>query len=235
MDNFNNYNYDDNAIERKIDLSAQMTRVFGWMFIGLLITGFTAMFTATSEAMLRMIFTGRFTFFILLILELVFVVFISRRALEMDYGVAAAAFVIYSVLNGITLSVLFLVYTLSSIYLAFFMTAAFFGFMCIYGLVTKTDLTSLGSFLFMGLIGLIIVSVVNYFFNSSAVEWIVSIAGVAIFLGLTAYDSQKIKEISLYYTGTEKERNIAIVGALILYLDFVNLFLYVLRILGKRK
>ncbi|MEN2775497.1 Bax inhibitor-1/YccA family protein [Acetivibrio clariflavus] len=235
MENFNNFNYDDNAIERKVALSAQMPRVFGWMFIGLLITGFTAMYTATSEAVLRLIFSGRFTFFAFLILELVFVWFISRRALEMDYGVAAAAFIMYSVLNGITLSVLFLVYTLSSIYLAFFMTAAFFGFMCIYGLVTKTDLTSLGSFLLMGLIGLILVSVVNYFFNSSAVEWVVSIAGVAIFLGLTAYDSQKIKEISLYYTGTEKERNIAIVGALILYLDFVNLFLYILRILGKRK
>ena len=115
------------------------------------------------------------------------------------------------------------------------MTAGFFGFMCLYGLVTKTDLTSLGSFLLMGLIGLIIVSIVNMFLNSSPLDWVISFAGVAIFIGLTAYDSQKIMLISKQYTGTDKERNVAIVGALTLYLDFVNLFLYILRIFGRRK
>jgi len=235
MENYNGFDYDNGALERKAALSAQMARVFGWMFIGLLVTGLTALYAASSEVMLRMLYSGRFTFFGFLILELVFVWFISRRALDLEYGAAAAAFIMYSVLNGITLSVIFLAYTSSSIYLTFFMTAAFFGFMCVYGLVTKTDLTSLGSILLMGLVGLIIVSIVNIFLRSSSFDWIVSIIGVAIFLGLTAYDSQKIKEISVYYTGTEKERNIAIVGALTMYLDFVNLFLYILRILGRRK
>lgn len=235
MENYNGFDYDNGALERKAALSAQMARVFGWMFIGLLVTGLTAMYAASSEAVLRMLYSGRFTFFGFLILELVFVWFISSRALDLEYGAAAAAFIMYSVLNGITLSVIFLAYTSSSIYLTFFMTSAFFGFMCVYGLVTKTDLTSLGSIFLMGLVGLIIVSVVNIFLGSSPLDWIVSIVGVAIFLGLTAYDSQKIKEISIHYTGTEKERNIAIVGALIMYLDFVNLFLYILRILGRRK
>ncbi len=205
------------------------------MFIGLIITGMTAMYTATSETMIRMLYSSRFTFLGFLILEFVFVWFISSRAMHMEYGVAAAAFIMYSVLNGITLSVIFLAYTGNSIYLTFFMTAGFFGFMCVYGLVTKTDLTSLGSLFLMGLIGLIIVSVGNIFLKSSTLYWIISFVGVAIFLGLTAYDTQKIKAISLKYTGTEKERNVAVLGALILYLDFVNLFLYILRILGKRK
>lgn len=235
MDNYNGYNYDDGAIDRKSALSAQMAKVFGWMFIGLIITGMTAMYTATSETMIRMLYSSRFTFLGFLILEFVFVWFISSRAMHMEYGVAAAAFIMYSVLNGITLSVIFLAYTGNSIYLTFFMTAGFFGFMCVYGLVTKTDLTSLGSLFLMGLIGLIIVSVVNIFLKSSTLYWIISFVGVAIFLGLTAYDTQKIKAISLKYTGTEKERNVAVLGALILYLDFVNLFLYILRILGKRK
>lgn len=235
MDNYNGYNYDDGAIDRKSALSAQMARVFGWMFIGLIITGMTAMYTATSETMIRMLYSSRFTFLGFIILEFVFVWFISSRAMHMEYGMAAAAFIMYSVLNGITLSVIFLAYTGSSVALAFFMTAGFFGFMCVYGLVTKTDLTSLGSLFLMGLIGLIIVSVVNIFLQSSTLYWIISFVGVAIFLGLTAYDSQKIKAISMQYTGTEKERNVAVLGALILYLDFVNLFLYILRILGKRR
>ena len=235
MDNYNGYNYDDGAIDRKSALSAQMARVFGWMFIGLIITGMTAMYTATSETMIRMLYSSRFTFLGFIILEFVFVWFISSRVMHMEYGMAAAAFIMYSVLNGITLSVIFLAYTGSSVALAFFMTAGFFGFMCVYGLVTKTDLTSLGSLFLMGLIGLIIVSVVNIFLQSSTLYWIISFVGVAIFLGLTAYDSQKIKAISMQYTGTEKERNVAVLGALILYLDFVNLFLYILRILGKRR
>ena len=235
MDNYNGYNYDDSAIDRKVALSAQMSRVFGWMFIGLIITAITAAFTATSENMINMLYSSRFTYLGFIILEFVFVWFISSRAMHMDYGMAAAAFIMYSVLNGITLSFIFLLYTGNSVALAFFMTAGFFGFMSVYGLVTKTDLTSLGSLFLMGLIGLIIVSVVNIFLNSSTLYWIISFVGVAIFLGLTAYDSQKIKAISLQYTGTEKERNVAILGALILYLDFVNLFLYILRILGKRR
>ncbi|WP_010681071.1 Bax inhibitor-1/YccA family protein [Acetivibrio cellulolyticus] len=234
MQNYNDYNY-DNAIDRKSALASQMARVFGWMFIGLMVTGLTALFTATSPAMLRIIYTGRFTIFGLMILELVFVWFISSRAMKMEYGVAAAAFILYSILNGLTLSSIFFAYTFKSIALAFFMSAGFFGFMSVYGMITKTDLTSLGSLFIMGLVGLIIVSIVNIFLHNPTLYWIISFVGVAIFLGLTAYDSQKIKDISIRFTGTEKERNVAIVGALILYLDFINLFLYILRILGKRK
>ena len=212
-----------------------MTRVFGWMFIGLMVTGLTSLYTATNETFMMSIRSSGFTFYGLMILELVFVWFISSRAMKMEYGVAAGAFLLYSVLNGLTLSVIFWAYTRQSIALAFFMTAGFFGFMSVYGMVTKTDLTSLGSLFLVGLIGLIIVSIVNIFLGSSTLYWIISFVGVILFLGLTAYDSQKIKGISLQYMGTEKERNVAIVGALTLYLDFINLFLYILRILGKRR
>jgi uncharacterized protein len=141
----------------------------------------------------------------------------------------------YSVLNGITLSLIFYTYTASSIAFVFFISAAFFGFMSVYGLVTKTDLTSLGSLLFMGLIGIIIASVVNIFLRSSGLNWLISFVGVAVFLGLTAYDSQKIKNIHFSFAGTNKEKNVSIIGALTLYLDFINLFLFILRILGRRR
>ncbi len=234
MQNYNDYNY-ESSIDRKSAIASQMARVFGWMFIGLMVTGLTALYTINSSAMINLIYSGGFTIFGLMLLEIVFVVFISRRAMHMEYGVAAGAFIMYSILNGLTLSVIFFAYTFGSIALAFFMAAGFFGFMSVYGLVTKTDLTSMGSLLMMGLVGLIIVSIVNIFLNSSPLGWIISIVGVAIFLGLTAYDSQKIKNISMHYMGTEKERNVAIIGALTLYLDFINLFLYILRILGKRR
>lgn len=233
MQNYNDYNYSE--IDRKSAIASQMTRVFGWMFIGLIITGLTALYTAANETVMMSIRSSGFTFYGLMILELVFVWFISSRAMKIEYGVAAAAFLLYSVLNGLTLSIIFWAYTGQSIALAFFMTAGFFGFMSVYGLVTKTDLTSLGSLFLVGLIGLIIVSIVNIFLHSSTLYWIISYVGVILFLGLTAYDSQKIKAISLHYMGTEKERNVAIVGALTLYLDFINLFLYILRILGKRR
>jgi len=234
LQNYNDYNY-ESSIDRKSAIASQMARVFGWMFIGLMVTGLTALYTINSSAMINLIYSGGFTIFGLMLLEIVFVVFISRRAMHMEYGVAAGAFIMYSILNGLTLSVIFFAYTFGSIALAFFMAAGFFGFMSVYGLVTKTDLTSMGSLLMMGLVGLIIVSIVNIFLNSSPLGWIISIVGVAIFLGLTAYDSQKIKNISMHYMGTEKERNVAIIGALTLYLDFINLFLYILRILGKRR
>lgn len=234
MQDYNNYNY-DSSLDSKLVLTTQMARVFGWMFIGLMITALTALYTINSGAIINMLYSGGYTFFGLLILEIVFVVFISRRAIHMQFGTAAVAFIMYSILNGLTLSIIFLVYSLGSIALAFFMAAGFFGFMCVYGLVTKNDLTTMGSYLLMGLVGLIIASIVNIFLNNGPLDWILSLAGVAIFLGLTAYDSQKIKAISMHYAGTEKERNVAIIGALILYLDFINLFLKILRVLGKKR
>lgn len=228
------YFQQDQAYDAGKSLSGQFVRVFGWMFFGLMLTGITALFTAEA------IFSGAIgysypMFLLLMVVEIGLVWFLSRRALSMSYGAAAAAFALYSIINGITLSVIFLVYTASSIAYVFFITAAFFGFMCVYGIVTKQDLTSLGSLFMMGLIGLIIASVINIFLASNTLYWIISFAGVALFLGLTAYDSQKIKDIHFAYAGTDKEKNVAIIGALTLYLDFINLFLYILRILGRRR
>ncbi|MCX7710009.1 MAG: Bax inhibitor-1/YccA family protein [Clostridia bacterium] len=228
------YYQQDRAYESGKSLSEQFVRVFGWMFIGLIITGVTAVFTANA-LLTGAIGFSRLMFYSLIAVELGLVWFLASRAMKMSYGAAATAFAIYSVVNGVTLSTIFLAYTASSIAYVFFISAAFFGFMSVYGIVTKQDLTSLGSLFFMGLIGLIITSVINIFLRSSTLDWIISFVGVAIFLGLTAYDSQKIKDIHYAYAGTDKERNVAIVGALTLYLDFVNLFLYILRILGKRR
>ncbi|NLD50885.1 MAG: Bax inhibitor-1/YccA family protein [Clostridiaceae bacterium] len=212
-----------------------MVRVYGWMFIGLLVTAMSALFVASTPSLIELIFLNNFTFYGLMIAEIAFVWFLSSRAMKMDYTMAAAAFLFYAALNGLTMSVIFLYFSGSSIAMAFFFTAGFFGFMSGYGLITKTDLTSFGKMMLMGLIGLILVSVVNIFLRNGVFEWIISFAGVIIFLGLTAYDSQKIKYIHQHYSGTEKERNVAIVGALTLYLDFINLFLYILRILGRKR
>lgn len=228
------YFQQNQAYEAGRSLSAQFVRVFGWMFFGLMITGITAVFTANA------LFSGAIefsypVFLVLALIELGLVWFLAARAMRMSYGAAAAAFIVYSVINGVTLSTIFLAYTASSIAYVFFISAAFFGFMCVYGMVTKQNLASMGSLLMMGLIGLIIASVINIFLHSTTLYWIISFVGVAVFLGLTAYDTQKIKDIHYSFAGTDKERNVAIIGALTLYLDFVNLFLYILRILGKRR
>lgn len=230
----NEYNYNE-VLTEKSSFAAQMVRVYGWMFIGLLVTALSALFTASSPTMISLIFSSNITFYGLLIAEIALVWFLSSRAMKMDYTVAAASFIFYAALNGLTMSVIFFAFSGSSIAMAFFFTAGFFGFMSGYGLLTKTDLTSFGKLMLMGLIGLIFASIVNIFLRSGIFEWIVSIAGVVVFLGLTAYDSQKIKYIHQQYSGSEKERNVAIVGALTLYLDFVNLFLYILRLLGRKR
>ena len=155
---------------------------------------------------------------------------------RMSPAIAMGAFLFYAALNGLTLSVIFLVYTAESIGLTFFITAGTFGAMCIYGATTKRDLTSLGSLCFMALFGLILASVVNIFWHSSGLYWVVTYAGVLIFVGLTAYDAQKIKQMhAAGMEGTDQDRKAAILGALALYLDFINLFLYLLRIFGRRK
>lgn len=230
----NGYNYNDVLTERR-SFAAQMVRVYGWMFVGLLVTALSALYTASSPKMIELIYSSKLTFYGLMIAEIAFVWFLSSRAMKMDYTMAAASFIFYAALNGLTMSVILYYFSGSSIATAFFFTAGFFGFMSGYGLLTKTDLTSFGKLMLMGLIGLILVSIVNIFLRSGALEWILSFAGVAIFLGLTAYDSQKIKYIHQHYSGTEKEKNVAIIGALTLYLDFINLFLYILRILGRKR
>jgi uncharacterized protein len=226
MDYYNN----SRAVDASSSLNAQIARVFGWMFLGLAVTGVTSFFAIQLN-----VAANTFLFLILVLAELGLVIFLSRRVMKMEYTTAAAAFIAYSVLNGITLSLIFYAYTFSSIAYVFFISASFFGFMSVYGLATKKDLTSYGSILIMGLFGIIIASIVNIFLRSSGLYWLISFIGVAVFLGLTAYDSQKIKNIHFSYAGSSKEKNVAVIGALTLYLDFINLFLFVLRILGKRR
>ena len=212
-----------------------MVKVYNWMAAGLAITGAIAMYVASSETMLRYLVTHSFLFFGLIILELVIVVALAGFVRRMSGMTASAVFILYSALNGITLSTIFLIYARAAIATTFFITAGTFAACSFYGMVTKRDLTSWGGFLFMGLIGVIIASVVNMFVRSSGLSLAISYIGVFVFIGLTAYDTQKLKALALSRPAeidTDTEQRGAIVGALILYLDFINLFLLLLRIFG---
>lgn len=210
-----------------------LAKTFNWMAVGLAITGVIAYFTAATGLAYSII--GSPLFYVLIFAELGLVFYLSARISKIQASTASGLFIGYSVLNGLTLSVIFLAYTSSSIAATFFITAGMFGAMAVYGLVTKRDLSGWGSFLFMGLIGIIIASVVNIFLQSSAMSWIVSMIGVIVFTGLTAYDVQKIKRIGeegIMSQGNEAIRKGSIMGALTLYLDFINLFLMLLRFFG---
>ncbi|HEV2021182.1 MAG TPA: Bax inhibitor-1/YccA family protein [Terriglobales bacterium] len=212
-----------------------ISRVYGWMAGGLAITGLVAAYTANNPALVKAIF-GSGLFWVLILAELGIVAALSWAIKHMTPVMAFSAFLFYAALNGLTLSVIFLIYTAESIGLTFFITAGTFGAMCIYGATTKRDLTSMGSLLFMALIGLVLASVVNIFWHSSGLYWVVTYAGILIFVGLTAYDAQKIKQMhAAGMEGSEEDRKAAILGALALYLDFINLFLYLLRLFGRRK
>jgi uncharacterized protein len=210
-----------------------LAKVFNLMTLGLALTGIIAYITANTGLAATII--GTPLFFVLIIAELGLVFYLSAKVEKIQASTASALFIGYSVMNGLTLSVIFLAYTGSSIASTFFITAGMFGAMAIYGLVTKRDLSGLGSFLFMGLIGIIIASIVNIFLQSSSVHWAISFLGVLIFTGLTAYDVQKIKRIGeegIMAQGDEVVRKGAVMGALALYLDFINLFLMLLRFFG---
>ncbi len=213
-----------------------MVKVYSWMCLALIITGGVAMYTASSEAMMQMVFGNRYVFFGLILLEFVAVGVLVGLINRMTASVATVIFIVYSVFNGLTLSAIFTLYTSESIASTFFITAGTFGAMSFYGYVTKTDLTKWGNLFFMGLIGLIIASLVNWFMQSTVLYWITTCAGVLIFTGLTAYDTQKIKNTNIIGNeGSDQDHKEAIMGALTLYLDFINLFLYLLRIFGRRK
>ncbi|MDY6954929.1 MAG: Bax inhibitor-1/YccA family protein, partial [Thermodesulfobacteriota bacterium] len=202
----------------------------------LALTGFIALYVSTSETLMRLVFGNQLIFFGLIIAELALVFSISARVDKMSAGTATGLFVLYSALNGVTLSFIFLVYARASIVSTFFICSATFLACSVYGWTTKRDLTSWGGFLMMGLIGIIIASLVNMFIRSSAVNMMVSYIGVLVFVGLTAYDTQKLKNMALTQpAGLDAAviRKGAILGALSLYLDFINLFLLLLRILGK--
>jgi FtsH-binding integral membrane protein len=209
--------------------------VYNWMAIGLALTGFVAYYVANSPQLVQLIFGNQLLFFGLIIAELALVFIISARIQKLQASTATALFVLYSALNGATLAFVFLVYTASSITSTFFICAATFVACSIFGWTTKRDLTSMGGFLTMGLIGIIIASLVNMFFRSTAMSMIISYIGVIVFVGLIAYDTQHLKTMALNQPdGLEAWviRKGAILGALKLYLDFINLFLMLLRILG---
>lgn len=211
--------------------------VYIWMTLALVITALTSLLVADSPNLINAIFSNNILFYGLLIGELALVWIVTANINKLSFATATIMFIAYSILNGITMSFIFLIYTGASIVLTFLVTAGTFAAMAIYGSITKKDLSSWGNLLFMALIGLIIASIANWFFKSEMMYWIITYAGVIIFVGLTAYDAQKIKNnLSIYGDEiNETSQKIALMGALSLYLDFINLFLYLLRLLGNRK
>ena len=218
-------------------VSSILKNAYLWMTMALLISGFTAMLVAGNAELVRSIFAARGTLIVLLLIQFGLIWVISSRIGRMSFVSATLLFLLYSVLTGVTLSSIFLLFTSESLSTVFFITSGTFAVVSVYGFATKKDLSSWGSYLLMGVIGLIIASIVNWFLKSELMYWIVSYVGVAIFVGLTAYDTQKIKQLAnAYHMEDEETQNkVALMGAITLYLDFINLFLYILRIFGKRK
>ncbi len=214
-------------------VSGVMANVFWWMAVGLGLTGLVAFAVPQVEPLMDFVFGTPFVFYGLLLFELVLVFGLSAAMHRLPYPVAAGAFAFYAAVNGLTMSVIFLVYTQASIATTFFVTGGTFGAMAVYGTLTKRDLTGWGTFLFMGLIGLIIAMVVNLFLGSPMLYWLITFAGVVIFTGLTAYDVQRIRALAA--SGEVEHDKLALYGALRLYLDFINLFLMLLRLLGNRR
>lgn len=236
MEENNIYAY--NREEKRSDLSdVLMKNVYIWMTIALCLTGFTSLFVVGNETILNLIFNTRGVFIGLLIAEIGIVCLLSATLNKLSFSTAVGIFALYSVLNGATLSFLFLLYTSSSITSTFFITAGTFGVMAFVGHTTRKDLSSLSQFFLMALIGLIIASIVNLLWANETMSWIITYAGVFIFVGLTAYDAQKIKALLNHATDLPESqvRKLALMGSLELYLDFVNLFLYLIRIFGKRR
>lgn len=215
---------------------ALMRKVFVWMTLALAITGLTAYGVATSPTILSLIFSSKVTFFGLIIAEFALVFAISGAINRLSLSTATMLFILYSVINGATLSSIFFAFSVATIGKVFFITAGTFGAMALVGYTTKTDLTSMGKLLFMALLGIIIASVVNMFVASSGLDLILSYVGVLVFVGLTAYDTQKIKQMCQAAPDAgETTQKLALIGALSLYLDFINLFLYLLRIFGNNR
>jgi hypothetical protein len=226
------------SLDQQVALETQryMVKVYGWMCLALVITGFVAWYTAKYTDLLDFILSTRWMFFALIILQIVSVLVLVSQINRMSAQVATFVFLLYSLLFGLTLSMIFHVYTEESIALTFFVTAGTFGIMSAWGYTTKTDLTKWGNLLLMGLVALVLTSLINYFLKSTTLYWITTGVGVLIFVGLTAYDTQKIKNLNIIGNeGSDEDHKEAIMGALTLYLDFINLFLYLLRIFGRRK
>ncbi|WP_205437853.1 Bax inhibitor-1/YccA family protein [Edwardsiella tarda] len=218
-------------------LQAYMAQVYGWMCCGLLLTALVAWYAARTPAVMELIFANKVIFFGLIIVQLGVVFVLSGMVNRLSGSAATGLFMFYSLLTGLTLSSIFIVYTYSSIASTFVVSAGMFGAMSLYGYTTKRDLSGMGSMLFMALIGLVLASLVNIWLKSSTLTWIVTYAGVLIFVGLTAYDTQKLRMMGEQIASDDRDgfRRYAIMGALTLYLDFINLFLMLLRIFGDRR
>jgi len=224
------------AHEIQIAQSNFISKVYAWMGGALLVTAIVALFTASSQSLIQLIIYNRFIFFGIIIAELACVIYMTSVINKISSQIATLLFFIYATLNGLTFGLIFLVYTSESIASTFMITAISFGIMSLYGYTTKRDLTSIGNLSFMALIGIILASIVNFFLQSEMLYWIITYIGVLIFVGLIAYDTQKIKRMyNIENENTEIEAKGAIMGALALYLDFINLFLFLLRIFGRRK
>ena len=223
-----------NTITRSV--ASFMHKVYAWMALGLAITAVTAYGVYSTPELFRAIVMNRFVFIGLLLAQLGLVFYISSAFQKLSYATNVLLFSLYSGLLGVTLSVIFAVYHIGSIYQIFAITVVMFGFMAVYGYYTKSDLTSVGQIMFMGLIGIIIAGIVNMFLRSPMMNYAISFIGILVFTGLTAYDVQRIKLLgSELLNSGEEERKIALVCALSLYLDFINLFLHLLNFLGKKK
>ena len=238
--NYNNLDFNLSSRERELSMSAAfpvlMRKVYVWMTLALALTGFTAYGVATSPGIITALYSNSVLLWGLVIAEFAIVFGVSAAINRLSLATATLLFVLYSVINGALFSSIFLVYTMSSIASVFFITAGTFGVMALIGYTTKKDLSSMGKILFMALIGIIIATIVNIFLKSSGLEMIVSYLGVLIFVGLTAYDTQKIKNMLMMAPdASEASQKIALLGALNLYLDFINLFIYLLRIFGRRE
>ncbi len=209
-----------------------MAAVYGWMTAGLLVTAAVAAYVASSPSLLQLVFGTRFALIGLIVAEFGLVIWISARAGRLSGAFAGALFTLYAALNGVTLSAVLLAYTGESVATAFFITAGTFGAMSVYGTVTRRDLNSWSQFLFMGLVGIVIASLVNLFLHSDMLGFVMSCAAVVVFTGLAAYDTQKLRVLA---RAGGASGAIAVNGALALYLDFINLLLAVLRLLGRRR
>ena len=236
----NNYNFysDGNGQQTVVytqSVAKVMRSVYLRMFLGLLATAFTAMFVKSQESLMLAIFENKIFFWGLIIAEFACVIGISGAINKISTAMAVLLFFVYAIINGVTLASIFRVFEISTIAQTFFITAGVFGAMSAYGYLTRAGRSKFGAFLFMALIGLIITSVVNIFFmeESKTLDWVISLVGVGIFIGLTAWDTQKIKMMVVQSNGYNVGK-IATLGALSLYLDFINLFLYLLRIFGSR-
>ena len=236
QDNYNR-SYVSPGRDRSLSFPSLMRSVYIWMALALAVTGLTAMTIATQPQIVYAIFANRAIFWMLLLAELGMVIYLSARIMSMSFATAGIVFVVYALLNGVTLSSLFMAYTAESIAQTFFVTAGTFGAMAVIGFLVKRDLSAIGRFFYMALIGLIIATVANAFFHNSGLAMICNYAGVVIFSGLTAYDTQKIKNMLVQFGDRRDETvmKLALLGSLSLYLDFLNLFLYLLRFLGNRR